>query len=69
MSVAIRSHRIPSVRRRASFRTWIRQRQRLPEAALYGMAFLWVGTEHSFAVASVLAGTLAFFYALLPVDS
>ncbi len=38
----------------------------LPETSLYTMLFLWIGSEHSFTVAGVIAGCLAFFFCFLP---
>jgi hypothetical protein len=65
MSIAIRRHRLASMKSHvsASRRNW---RMGLPEMAFYGVAFLWVGTEHSFLVAALMAAVLWLFYTLLP---
>jgi hypothetical protein len=38
----------------------------LPETSLYAMLFLWIGSEHNFTAAGLIAAVLALFVCFLP---
>ena len=65
MSIVLpRHHATPRAQRLIKWqKPWVGT---LPETSLYAMLFLWIGSEHSFTVAGVIAGSLAIFFCFLP---